>query len=101
MMHRRAAGSQPPISCLSGINQGAAQRLEFRGRSQRLYKFSQTSTSETQSKWLVQKSGSEREGWLPGQSPSTTASVTLQRITALYYSTNTVLCLNTGYSLAM
>lgn len=55
-IHRRATGVRchfgSPVK--SGIFQGAAQRLEFRGNNQRL-KFSQTSTSETQSKWLIQK----------------------------------------------
>lgn len=68
-MHRRALGVPQPcrLSCQSGINQGAAQRLESRGKSQRL-KFSQASASETQSKWLVQKGGSEGEGGLPDSS---------------------------------
>lgn len=42
------------LSCQSDINQGAAQRLESE-----VTKFSQTSTSETQSKWLVQKISGE------------------------------------------
>lgn len=37
-MHRRVAGVTQPhwLSCQSGINQGAAQRLESRGKRQRL-----------------------------------------------------------------
>ena len=105
MLLKRNTGGQlghSYTSCLSGINQGAAQRFESRGRSQRFQKFSQTSTSQTQSKWLVQKSGSEEKGKLLGWSSSSSAhclgyseennSIVTAKI--LFF-----LCLHTGYSL--
>lgn len=75
-------------SCQSGINQGAAQRV--RGQKSKVTKFSQTSTSETQSKWLVQKSGSDGEGKVLGQIPPHHHLGYTKRKITLYYSTNTV-----------
>lgn len=71
-------------SCQSGINQGAAQRVL--GQKSKVTKFSQTSTSETLSKWLVQESDSKREG----QSlPHHYHGYTKRKLT-LYNSTNNI-----------
>lgn len=66
-MHRRAATS----ALLSEWHKSRCSlEIGVRGQRSKVTKFSQTSTSKTQSKWLVHKDGSGEEGKLLGHVPN-------------------------------
>lgn len=100
-MRRRATGVAATSALLSEWHKSrCSSEIGVQGgKRSTVTKFSQTSTSETQSKWLVQKSSSFGEGQIP---PRHHLGYTKRGI-ALYYSSNTVffLCLHTGYCLVI
>lgn len=66
-MHRRAAGVAAILALLSEWHKSRCSS-ESPGAKVKGYKIQSTSTSETQSKWLVQKVVVIRKGWVSLQS---------------------------------